>query len=205
MKVGTSWGRAPERDLKRAEQVRHALGPDVELFVDANGGYTAKQSARLGRRYSDLGVTWFEEPVSSDHLEELALLRRLLDIDIAAGEYGYDLAYFSRMCGAEAVDVVQADVTRCGGMTEWLRIAALAAAHGLQISGHCAPALHAHVAAAVPNLAHVEYFADHVRVEQLLFDGALAPVAGELRLRADCAGNGLELRTPDCDRYRVRA
>ena len=205
MKVGTDWGRAPVRDLERAERVRDALQPGTELFVDANGGYDAKQSARLGRRYAELGVTWFEEPVSSDHLAELALLRGLLDIDIAAGEYGYDLAYFARMCGAGAVDVVQADVTRCGGITEWLRIAALAAAHGLNISGHCAPALHAPVAAAVPNLAHVEYFADHVRVERLLFDGVLEPVHGELHLREDAAGNGLVLRAPDCDRYRVAA
>jgi len=205
MKVGTGWGRAPRRDLERAARVRDALPVDCDLFVDANGGYTAKQSARLGVHFTEIGVTWFEEPVSSDHLEELALLRELLDIDIAAGEYGYDLAYFGRMCGARAVDVVQADVTRCGGITEWLRIAALAAAHGLQISGHCAPALHAHVAAAVPNLAHVEYFADHVRVENMLFDGSLFPVAGDLQLRADGAGNGLILRIPDCERYRVTA
>lgn len=205
MKVGTRWGREPRRDVERAARVRDALPRDVELFVDANGAYTAKQSARLARSFADLGVTWFEEPVSSDHLEELALLRRSVDVDIAAGEYGYDLAYFARMCGAGAVDVVQADVTRCGGITEWLRIAALAAAHGLPISGHCAPALHAAAAAAVPNLAHVEYFADHIRVEDLLFDGALAPVRGELSLHDDRPGNGLALRTPDCERFRVSA
>jgi L-alanine-DL-glutamate epimerase-like enolase superfamily enzyme len=203
MKVGTGWGTEPALDLVRAKSVRDAVGDGPELFVDANGAYTAKQAAQLGARYEQLGVTWFEEPVSSDHLDSLARLRRMLSLDVAAGEYGSDLAYYAHMCQAGAVDVVQADVTRCGGITEWVRIAAVAAAHGLQISGHCAPSLHAHVAASVVNLAHLEYFADHVRVERLLFDGTLEPIAGALHLGLDRPGAGLDLKTSDADRYRV--
>ena len=122
---------------------------------------------------------------------------------VAAGEYGYDLAYFERMCAAGAVDVLQADVTRCAGITEWVRAAAVAAAHGLQISGHCAPALHLHVAASVPNVRHLEYFADHVRVEHLLFDGVVEPVGGTLSPDLTRPGIGLELRVADAQRYRT--
>jgi L-alanine-DL-glutamate epimerase-like enolase superfamily enzyme len=205
MKIGTGWGTEPERDVARVSEVRDALGDGPELFVDANGAYATKQAARLGRRFEGLGVTWFEEPVSSEHLESLALLRRLLVADVAAGEYGYDLAYFADLCRAGAVDVVQADVTRCGGITEWVRIASVAAAHGLQISGHCAPSAHAHVAASVTNLAHLEYFADHVRVERILFDGPLDPVDGSLRLCLDRPGSGIDLKEVDAGPYLVDA
>ena len=110
-------------------------------------------------------VRWFEEPVSSDDLVGLRMVRDAVRADVAAGEYGGDLTYFQRMCAAGAVDCLQADASRCGGITEWLRVAAVAAAHHLEISGHCAPHLHAHVAAATPNLRHLEWFHDHVRIE----------------------------------------
>jgi len=201
MKVGTAWGRAPQRDLARAAVAREAIGPEAELFVDANGGYTRKQAVRTARGYDDLGVVWFEEPVSSDDLEGLREIRDLVRADVAAGEYGYDLAYFGRMCGAGAVDVVQADVSRCGGITEWLRVAAVAAAHGLQISGHCAQSLHAHPACAVANVRHLEYFHDHARVDRLLFDGVLDPDGGVLRPDLSRPGIGLDLKRTDAARY----
>lgn len=124
--------------------------------------------------------------------------------EVAAGEYGYDLGYFTRMCAAGAVDCLQVDVTRCGGVTEWLRAAAVAAGHQLEVSAHCAPNLHAPVAAAVPNLRHIEYFYDHARIERLLFDGTLDPTGGWLAPCRDAPGLGLELRRADADRYRVR-
>ncbi len=197
MKVGTAWGSRPERDLARAGAVRDAIGADPELFVDANGGYTRKQAVRLARSYAQLGVTWFEEPVSSDDLDGLHEIRGLIDPDVAAGEYGYDLVYFARMCDAGATDVVQADVSRCAGITEWLRVAALAAGHGLQVSGHCAQSLHVHPACAVPNLRHLEYFHDHARVDRLLFDGVLDPTGGVLRPDLSRPGLGLELKRAD--------
>jgi len=121
---------------------------------------------------------------------------------VAAGEYGYDLHYFQKMCAAQAVDCLQADLTRCAGITEWLRVAALAAAHGLQISAHCAPNLHAHPAASVPNLRHLEYFHDHVRIENDLFDGALDPAGGMLHPDQHRSGLGLNLRREYAERYR---
>lgn len=203
IKIGESWGNRPERDLKRMGQAREAVGSDVELFVDANGGYVGKQAIRVMAAAADLDVRWFEEPVSSDDLAGLRLVRDAVRPDVAAGEYGYDLAYFARMCAAGAVDCLQADASRCGGVTEWLRVAAVAAAHGLQISAHCAPHLHAAVAAATPNLRHLEWFHDHVRIEQKFFDGALDPSGGVLRPNPHAPGHGLTLRSAAAQVYRV--
>ena len=202
MKVATSWGTMPERDLVRVAEVRRAIGETSALFVDANGGYRPKQAARLAPAFEDEGVSWFEEPVSSDHVEVLARIRRQTRMDVAAGEYGYDLAYFSNLCRAGAVDVVQIDVSRCAGITEWRRIAALASGHGLEVSGHCAPSLHVAVACSTPNVAHLEYFADHARADRLLFDGVVDPVAGELEPDRSVPGHGLSI-AGRADRWRT--
>jgi L-alanine-DL-glutamate epimerase-like enolase superfamily enzyme len=202
LKVGSAWGSLPRRDLERVARVREALGAEVELYVDANGAYDRKQAIRLGRELAGQGVTWFEEPVSSDDLAGLREVRDQCTADVAAGEYGYDLAYFRRMLEAGAVDCLQADVSRCAGITEWLRVAALAAAHNLEISAHCAQSLTAHPAMAIPNLRHLEYFADHARVDRLLFDGVLDPQGGTLRPDLSRPGTGLELKRPDAERYR---
>ena len=203
IKIGESWGSAEARDLARIAFARNVIGPDAELYVDANGGYTRKQAVRMAHAMAPYGVTWFEEPVSSDDLDGLREVRDQVDPDVTAGEYGYDLPYFGRMVDAGAVDCLQVDVTRCGGITEWLRAAAVAAAKGLQVSGHCAPNLHAHVAAAVPNLRHLEYSHDHVRIETMLFDGALDPTGGTLRPDKSRPGFGLTLKEPNAAPYRV--
>jgi L-alanine-DL-glutamate epimerase-like enolase superfamily enzyme len=203
IKVGESWGAAQARDADRVSRARRSIGDSAELYVDANGGYTRKQAIRIARHLDAEGVTWFEEPVSSDDLTGLATVRAAVVADVTAGEYGYTLPYFQQMLAADAVDCLQADVTRCGGITVWLRAAALAEARGLQISGHCAPHLHAHAAAAVPNLRHLEWFHDHVRVEHLLFTGALDPAGGAVHPGADGSpGHGMELR-PAADQYRT--
>jgi L-alanine-DL-glutamate epimerase-like enolase superfamily enzyme len=204
VKIGTDWGTQEERDLQRVAAARKAIGDGAELLVDANGAYDRKQAVRLARALAADGVTWFEEPVSSDDLDGLREIRDLIDIDVAAGEYGYDLPYFDRMLRAGAVDCLQADVSRCAGITEWLRVAGLAAADGLEVSGHTAQSLHAQPACSVPNLRHVEYFADHARVDRLLFDGVLDPRGGVLRPDASRPGLGLELKLADAERYRRR-
>ena len=204
IKIGESWGTNLDRDLERMRQARSIIGDDVELFVDANGGYRAKQAIRLMNTAGDLDVRWFEEPVSSDDLGGLREVRAAVLADVTAGEYGYDLYYFRRMCAADAVDCLQADVSRCGGITEWLRVAAVAAAHGLEISGHCGPHLHAHAAAATPNLRHLEWFHDHVRIESLFFDGTLDPAGGVIRPDPGEPGLGLMLRTADAEPYRIQ-
>jgi L-alanine-DL-glutamate epimerase-like enolase superfamily enzyme len=202
IKIGQSWGHDPGRDLARVRTARDVIGADAELYVDANGGYTRGQSVRMAQAMAEQDVTWFEEPVSSDDLTGLAEIRREVAPDVAAGEYGYDLHYFQQMCAAGAVDCLQADVTRCAGITEWLRVAALAAANELHVSAHCAPNLHAHPAASVPNLRHLEYFHDHVRIENELFDGALDPAGGVLHPDQGRPGLGLDLRRAYAERYR---
>jgi L-alanine-DL-glutamate epimerase-like enolase superfamily enzyme len=202
IKIAESWGTRPRRDLARIAQTRSELGPDVELYVDANGGYGRKQAVRIMAAAAECDVRWLEEPVSSDDLAGLRAVRDAVAPDVAAGEYGYDLTYFRRMCEAGAIDCLQADATRCGGITEWLRIAAVAAAHHLEVSAHCAPHLHAHVAAATPNVRHLEWFHDHVRIEQLFFDGALDPTGGAVRPDPDAVGHGLTLRRDDAERFR---
>ncbi|MGW4047737.1 enolase C-terminal domain-like protein [Streptomyces sp. NPDC004721] len=204
IKIGESWGQRESRDRRRVARARAGIGDAADLYVDANGGYSAKQAVRVAAALADEGVTWFEEPVSSDHLDTLAALRGRITPEVTAGEYGYALPYFAHMLAAGAVDCLQADVTRCGGVTVWLRVAALAQAHGLDISGHCAPHAHAHVAAAVPNLRHLEWFHDHVRIERLLFDGVLDPAGGALTVgRGGEPGLGLALNAERARPFRV--
>jgi L-alanine-DL-glutamate epimerase-like enolase superfamily enzyme len=204
IKVGQSWGAVAGRDLERMAQARDVIGAETELFVDANGAYGRKQAIRVMAAAADLDVRWFEEPVSSDDLDGLREIRNAVQADVTAGEYGYDLYYFRRMCAAGAVDCLQADVSRCGGISEWLRVAAVAASYGLQVSGHCAPHLHAAAATAVPNLRHLEWFHDHVRIESMFFDGALDPAGGVVTPDTGAPGLGLTLRASDAERYRTR-
>ncbi len=204
IKIGESWGSAADRDMARVELVRKVIGDSVQLFVDANGGYSRKQAVRIGKRlYEDHGVVWFEEPVSSDDLPGLREVRDMVPIDVAAGEYGYDDSYFSRMIGAGAVDCLQMDATRCGGYTGWLRGAAIAGAASLQVSAHCAPAVHAPVAAAAAHARHIEYFHDHTRIEAMLFDGVPDVVEGVLPAGTGAPGHGYTLREQDAEEYRV--
>ena len=202
IKIGESWGGNVERDLARIAFARQVVGDEVAVFVDANGGYSRKQAVRVAHAMTQEDVTWFEEPVSSDDLAGLKEVRDQVRADVTAGEYGFDLAYFARMLAAQAVDCLQVDVTRCGGITEWVRVAAVAAASGVQVSGHCAPNLHAHVAASVPNLRHLEYFHDHVRIENEIFDGALDPTGGALHPDQSRPGLGLVLKRIDAEPHR---
>ena len=198
-------GREPARDGQRVRAAREAIGADVQLFVDANGAYTRKQALALAEHFVADGVRWFEEPVSSDDLEGLRLLRdhAPAGMDIAAGEYGYDLPYFERMLEAGAVDCLQADASRCAGITEFLRVAALCDARSLPLSSHTAPSLHLHPCAALAATRHMEYFHDHVRIERMLFDGAAVPADGRLAPDLSRPGLGLTFKRADAARYEV--
>ncbi len=204
MKIGKDRGASWQQDVDRVRAARDAIGDDAELFVDANGAYDRKQARRLGHIYAEeLGVTWFEEPVTSDDRAGLASLCRDLPLEVSAGEYGYDIEYFRTMLEAGSVDVLQADLGRCAGITEWLRVAALSAGFKIPFSAHCGPSVHVHAATVPPNLRHIEYFHDHVRVDALLFDGVLEPQGGCLRPADDRPGMGLALKEADAAPYRV--
>ena len=201
LKIAEEWGSNERRDLHRIEVVREAVGTGCAVMVDANGGYQVKQAARVAREAAGLGVVWFEEPVSSDHLADLALLRQIMQPEVAAGEYGTDPLYFRRMCEAGAVDCLQVDGTRAGGYTGFLAAAAVADSFGLQVSAHCAPSLHFPVCASIPNLRHVEWFFDHRRADPMLFHGAARVRGGAMEMGAG-PGHGMTLRG-DVERYRV--
>lgn len=201
MKIGTH----PDRDPARVRMAREAIGEKCGLFVDANGAYTVTQAIELAHRFAEQGVRWFEEPVSSDNLAGLDQVRRRapLGMDIAAGEYGYTAWYFEAMIAAQAVTVLQADSTRCGGITGFLDAAALCWAHNLPLSSHCGPSMHLHVCCSAPRAVHMEFFHDHVRIERMFFDGFCEPVDGCMVPDLSRPGHGLELKEQDVKRFRA--
>jgi L-alanine-DL-glutamate epimerase-like enolase superfamily enzyme len=198
-------GRDPELDRDRVRAAREAIGSAAKLFVDANGAYSRKQALAQAEAFADFAVSWFEEPVSSDDLEGLKLLRDRAPagMDIAAGEYGYDAFYFHRLLGAGAVDVLQADATRCAGISGFLLAGALCQPSSVLLSAHTAPALHVHPCCALAPVCHLEYFFDHARIEPMLFDGVLMPENGLLRPDLTRPGLGLEVKRSDAEPYRL--
>ncbi|MGC2402347.1 MAG: enolase C-terminal domain-like protein [Acidobacteriaceae bacterium] len=199
MKIGAE----PSADVERVRTAREAIGATTELFVDANGAYDVRRAIAFAERFEEFNVTWFEEPVSSDDLEGLQRVRDRAPhaMEIAAGEYGYDSFYFRRMLEAQAVDVLQLDATRCKGFTGFLEGAAVAASFGCPLSAHCAPSLHMHVGCAIPGFRNVEYFHDHARIEEMLFDGFIPSRGGVLKPDRSRPGLGLLFKHPDAERF----
>jgi L-alanine-DL-glutamate epimerase-like enolase superfamily enzyme len=196
-------GRNPERDVERVRAARSAIKQSDQLYVDANGAYTRKQALQKAHSFAESGVVWFEEPVSSEDLEGLRLMRDRAPagIAIAAGEYGYFPQYFKRMLEAGAVDVLQADATRCLGITGFLKVAALCEAWCLPFSAHTAPTLHVHPCCAVTPAYDIEYFHDHVRIEHMFFDGAAHAIEGRLVPDLSRPGIGIEFRRSDAQQF----
>jgi L-alanine-DL-glutamate epimerase-like enolase superfamily enzyme len=194
-------GREPDKDPERVRVAREAIGDDVELLVDANGAYARKQALYCAEAFAEEGITYFEEPVSSEDREGLRLLRDHGPggLAIAAGEYEWTLPQLSDLAGC--VDILQADVTRCGGITNLLRVDGICKGRQIPFSAHCAPAVSAHACCAMESLLHLEYFHDHVRVEGMLFDGVLSPEGGDLRPDESRPGLGLELKRSEAGRY----
>jgi L-alanine-DL-glutamate epimerase-like enolase superfamily enzyme len=201
MKIGTH----PNDDVQRVKNAREAIGAHAHLMIDANGAYSAKQALEKAQQFGEYNVMWFEEPVSSDNLEGLRFIREHAptQMNIAAGEYGYNVSYFEAMLHANSVDILQADATRCGGITNFLKAGHLAEAHQLPFSSHCAPALHLHGALSLPSFFISEYFHDHVRIEKMLFDGISPPVDGVLKPDLTRPGLGLEFKFKDAEKYKI--
>ncbi len=198
-------GRNPDADGQRVALARAAIGDDAELFVDANGAYSRKQAMKFAYTFSEYGVSWFEEPVSSDDLEGLRLMRDAgpPGMEIAAGEYGYDETYFRRILEAGAVDVLQADATRAAGITGFLMTDTLCQAAHVQLSSHCGPSMHVHAGCAAKTIRHAEYFHDHARIEKMLFDGVIQPLDGALKPDLSRPGHGLEFKRADAEKYAI--
>ena len=196
-RVKMKLGRAPDEDPARLDAAREAIGDDTALFVDANGAFTPKVALQWAERYAlEWNVGWFEEPVSSGDLEGMRFVREHAPLEIAAGEYAYVLEDVRKIVAA--VDVLQLDVTRCLGITGVLNVAN---AFGVDVSAHCAPAISAHVFCAVERRRHLEYFHDHVRIEQMLFDGLPELRDGALYPDRSRPGNGLELKRQEVEKW----
>ena len=201
MKIGTD----PNRDVERVKAARHIINEGSKIFVDANGAYTVKQAIEKSQQFAEYGVCWFEEPVPSDNLKGLRFIRERVPsaVNIAAGEYGYNLSYFEQMFSANAVDILQADATRCGGISGFLKAGYLAEAFQIPFSSHCAPAIHLHAALSLPSFYIAEYFFDHVRIEEMLFDGVAKPVDGYLKPDPLRPGLGIEFKHCDAEKYKI--
>jgi L-alanine-DL-glutamate epimerase-like enolase superfamily enzyme len=201
MKVGSH----PPDDPRRVRVAREAIGAGVDLFVDANGAYSEMQALALAQEFAEQGVHWFEEPVSADNLAGLRHIRERIPygMDIAAGEYGYSAWYLKRMIDSEAVTVLQADATRCCGISGFLDAASLCWAANLPLSSHCAPSMHLHVCCAVPRAVHMEFFHDHARIERMFFDGFREPRGGRMQPDLTRAGHGLTLKEKDAEQYKI--
>ncbi|MFI5229529.1 MAG: enolase C-terminal domain-like protein [Gemmatimonadales bacterium] len=196
-------GRDAQADVERVDAARAAIGNGAELFVDANGAYGGKLALSQARRFAESRVSWFEEPVYYRDLRGLRFVRDRAPagMEISIGEYGYMPDEFASILDAGAADVVQADASRCEGFTGFLLVDALCEAASMPLSTHCAPSLHAHVACAAKRVRHVEYFHDHVRIEHMLFDGALTPRGGALHPDLTRPGLGLELKRADARKF----
>jgi L-alanine-DL-glutamate epimerase-like enolase superfamily enzyme len=198
-------GRDSKQDVKRVSWAREAIGKNIELFVDANGGYKIKEALLRAKEFGEFRVSWFEEPVVADDLAGLNLMkaRAPSGMSIAAGEYGYSAFYFNRMLKARAVDVLQIDITRCGGVTAFLKAAALAESFSVPVSSHCAPSLHATLGCCVPSFQNLEYFYDHYLIENQFFEGAPVPdTAGNIR-PVDGPGFGLMFKKGHAEKFRI--
>lgn len=204
IKIGQDRGGAIDRDLERVALATELLGDRCRLMVDANGAYTVGRARRVGAELDRRGVVWFEEPVTSDDPHGLDRVRAALRCDVTAGEYicgRYDAAAL-----IDVVDCLQLDVTRCGGYSGFLECATLAAAHGRDVSAHCAPALHAPITAAVPNVRNLEWFIDHARLEPTLVDGAPRVTDGALPPQGTRSDHGHGMRISEkAAAYRVSA
>lgn len=198
-------GREPQHDVQRVALARTAIGTETSLFVDANGAYSRKQALDLAQRFAESDVRWFEEPVSADDVPGLRLLRDRAPaaMDISAGEYAYVPDDFLRLLEHQAVDVLQADATRCCGITGFVLASALCEAFHVPLSSHCAPSLHVPLMCCLRPALHVEWFFDHVRLENLLFDGSPQPHAGRLAPDLSRPGLGLEFKAGEAACYRL--
>jgi L-alanine-DL-glutamate epimerase-like enolase superfamily enzyme len=203
MKVAKDFGRAEDEDLRRLAAVRKAVGDDVEIYVDANNGFYAKQAIGFARRMANYDVRWFEEPVLADDVAGLAAVARAIDIPVATGEHEYTKYGFKELISQGGADIVQPDVGRVGGVTEWLKVAHLAHAFNLPVAPHAVQLVHLHLACCTPNLKVVEYLGVSEETDRLFYTDFPEPQNGMWSPYPDRPGLGLELNPRAVERYSV--
>jgi D-arabinonate dehydratase len=193
MKVGKDFGRSEREDILRLAAVRKAVGDDVAVYIDANNGYYAKQAIYMAREFEQHQVGWFEEPVLADDISGLAEVRTAIDIPVATGEHEYTKYGFKELIASGGADIVQPDVGRVGGVTEWMKVAHMAHGFNLPVAPHALQLVHLHLCCATPNLKVVEYMNMALETDEIFYtefprqrDGMWSPFP-------DKPGLGLEL------------
>jgi L-alanine-DL-glutamate epimerase-like enolase superfamily enzyme len=202
MKVGKDFGQAEREDIERLAAVRRALGDDIAIYIDANNGYYAKQAIRMAEAFRDYNIGWFEEPVLADDIPGLAAIARAIPIPVATGEHEYTRYGFRDLLSAGAADIVQADIGRVGGVSEWLKIAHLAAAFNLPVAPHAYSMLHLHPAMATSNLLIVEMLGIEWEPLQRFLIDPPQPLNGFWQ-PDERPGNGIELNPQAVEKYRI--
>ncbi len=158
MKVGRL---SPKEEEARVKAAREAIGPDVELMLDANNAWRDLPTAmRYVERFELYDPYWIEEPFFPDDIENHARLAKLTRVPVATGEIGTGRWHFKEILDKGAAQILQTDALVCGGVSEWRKIAATAASYGVTICPHWFHDLHAQLVAATPNARYVEYFPD---------------------------------------------
>lgn len=199
MGIKVKVGADPEADAERLTELREAWGDEIWLGVDANERYDYATALAMGHFFEEeIGADWFEEPITCEDIEGHARLASKLEVPIAAGEMLFDRSEFIAYLERGALAVLQPDVTRLGGITGWLKTAALADQYGLPISPHLLPEISVHLACGLPGVTSVEYMPWHMALftnPPRLERGRMVPPPGP--------GLGLELDRDAIARMRV--
>ncbi|MCY3801101.1 MAG: mandelate racemase/muconate lactonizing enzyme family protein [Chloroflexi bacterium] len=201
MKVGMDFGSKTRQDLSRLRAVREAVGDDVEIYIDANNGYTAKQAIGLSPRFQEYDVGWLEEPVMADDIDGLARVARAIPIPVATGEHEYTKYGFKDLLVRGAADIAQPDVGRVGGVTEWMKVAQLADAFNIPVASHGYQLVHLHLACATPNMLVVEVLGTVEEADRILYKEFPVPSGPDWAPDPDKLGLGLELNPATVERY----
>jgi L-alanine-DL-glutamate epimerase-like enolase superfamily enzyme len=187
-------------DITRVRAIRELIGPDVPLMVDANMGWTAEQAIRASRALEEFDIYWLEEPTIPDDLAGHVRIAREGALPIATGENFHTLYEFQNFIKAGAVAFPEPDISNCGGITVWMKVAHMAQAHNLSVTSHGVHDLHVHTLAAVPNASYLEghgfgleqYLTHPLQIEK---GEAIAP---------DRPGHGVELNWEKLEAHRVK-
>ncbi|MDB5904804.1 MAG: racemase [Betaproteobacteria bacterium] len=181
MKVGRL---SPSEEEDRIEAAREAIGADIHLMLDANNAWSDVPTAlTYMKRYEPYDPYWMEEPFGPDDIESHAKLAELTPVVIATGEIAYGRWYHKELLDKRGAEILQTDAVVCGGITEWKRIAALAAGYGVTMCPHWFHDLHVQLVAATPNARYVEFFPDDKVLNfRRLIDTQLQHEGGDLLL-----------------------
>ena len=205
MKVGKDFGNSEREDIDRVAAVRNSIGNDVALYVDANGAYRAKQAIYLAKEYENYQIGWFEEPVIADDIYGLAQVKNSIPIPVATGENEFTRHGFKELISRDAVDIVQPDGGRVGGVTEWMKIAQLADSFNLQVASHCLQFVHIHLACSTPNFKILESLDMDNTTGDIWYTEVPQVQMGKLSPFPDRPGLGLELDPYAMEKWSVQS